>query len=73
MSINIDPVLIAAYGPGAQAAMHVASRRPDLVAGLFLFGPVVDLSSPVFADVGAAQATDALVAGACSGTVLGVA
>ena len=36
MSINIDPVLIAAYGPGAQAAMHVASRRPDLVAGLFL-------------------------------------
>jgi hypothetical protein len=46
MSVSIEPVLIAAYGPGAQAAMHVASRRPDVVAGLFLFGPIVDLSSP---------------------------
>lgn len=46
MSVSVRPVLIAAYGPGAQAAMHIASRRPGIVAGLFLFGPIVDLSSP---------------------------
>ena len=51
-SVLLKPFLFSGYGPGAQSAIHFTSRHPRLVAGLFLFGPVVNLNDPGYCGCG---------------------
>jgi hypothetical protein len=45
-SVVLAPFLFSSYGSGTQTALHFTSRHPDLVAGLFLYGPIVNLNDP---------------------------
>ena len=61
------PFLFAAYGPGAQSAVHFTSRHPNLVAGLFLYGPVVNLNDPGICGCGCCSGHGCFGCGCCVG------
>jgi hypothetical protein len=66
-SVPLAPFLICAYGAGTQTALHFTSRHPDLIAGLFLFGPIVNLNDPGVCGCGCCSGHGCFGCGCCFG------
>lgn len=56
--LGLRTVIVVGQSMGAQMSVELARRRPELVAGLVLIGPVVDDRHPTAVDQGLALALD---------------
>ena len=66
-AIVLEPFLFVAYGPGVQTATHFTSRHPNLISGLFLFGPIVNLNDPGVCGCGCCSGHGCFGCGCCFG------
>jgi pimeloyl-ACP methyl ester carboxylesterase len=56
--LGLDSVIVVGQSMGSQMSVELARRRPELVAGLVLIGPVVDDRHPTAVDQALALALD---------------